>query len=128
MAPCNPPETQAYYYASLFACYATMLALCAPAGAARASAAAVVRQIRRIPFRVREFICCSFLVAAISHTLDDRPEETLDARWTPQPGNDARALGPGVRRRGGRRRRASTRAAPLDGGDPRDASRPDRPA
>ncbi|MBM4263057.1 MAG: CoA transferase [Deltaproteobacteria bacterium] len=27
MTPCNPPETQAYYYASLFACYATMLAL-----------------------------------------------------------------------------------------------------
>jgi crotonobetainyl-CoA:carnitine CoA-transferase CaiB-like acyl-CoA transferase len=27
MTPCNPPETQAYYYASLFACYGTMLAL-----------------------------------------------------------------------------------------------------
>lgn len=27
MTPCNPPETQAYYYASLFGCYATMLAL-----------------------------------------------------------------------------------------------------
>ena len=27
MAPCNPPETQAYYYASLFAAYGTMLAL-----------------------------------------------------------------------------------------------------
>src|SRR5689334_815591 len=27
MAPCNPPETQSYYYASLFACYGVMLAL-----------------------------------------------------------------------------------------------------
>ena len=27
MTPCNPPETQAYYYASLFAAYGTMLAL-----------------------------------------------------------------------------------------------------
>ncbi len=27
MTPCNPPETQSYYYASLFASYATMLAL-----------------------------------------------------------------------------------------------------
>ena len=27
MTPCNPPETQAYYYASLFASYGTMLAL-----------------------------------------------------------------------------------------------------
>ena len=27
LTPCNPPETQAYYYASLFACYGTMLAL-----------------------------------------------------------------------------------------------------
>jgi len=27
MTPCNPPETQAYYYASLMACYGTMLAL-----------------------------------------------------------------------------------------------------
>ena len=27
MTPCNPPETQSYYYASLFACYGTMLAL-----------------------------------------------------------------------------------------------------
>ena len=27
MTPCNPPETQAYYYTSLFACYGTMLAL-----------------------------------------------------------------------------------------------------
>ena len=27
MPPCNPPETQAYYYASLMACYGTMLAL-----------------------------------------------------------------------------------------------------
>ena len=27
MAPCNPPETQAYYYSSLMACYAAMLAL-----------------------------------------------------------------------------------------------------
>ena len=27
MTPCNPPETQSYYYASLFAAYATMLAL-----------------------------------------------------------------------------------------------------
>jgi crotonobetainyl-CoA:carnitine CoA-transferase CaiB-like acyl-CoA transferase len=27
MAPCNPPETQSYYYASLFASYAVMLAL-----------------------------------------------------------------------------------------------------
>src|SRR5262245_57009339 len=27
MTPCNPPETQAYYYASLFATYGTMLAL-----------------------------------------------------------------------------------------------------
>jgi benzylsuccinate CoA-transferase BbsE subunit len=27
MKPCNPPETQSYYYASLFACYGVMLAL-----------------------------------------------------------------------------------------------------
>ena len=27
MTPCNPPETQSYYYASLMACYGTMLAL-----------------------------------------------------------------------------------------------------
>ena len=27
LAPCNPPETQSYYYASLFAAYGTMLAL-----------------------------------------------------------------------------------------------------
>jgi CoA:oxalate CoA-transferase len=27
MTPCNPPETQSYYYASLFAAYGTMLAL-----------------------------------------------------------------------------------------------------
>jgi crotonobetainyl-CoA:carnitine CoA-transferase CaiB-like acyl-CoA transferase len=27
MAPCNPPETQSYYYGSLFACYGVMLAL-----------------------------------------------------------------------------------------------------
>jgi crotonobetainyl-CoA:carnitine CoA-transferase CaiB-like acyl-CoA transferase len=27
MTPCNPPETQSYYYASLFACYGVMLAL-----------------------------------------------------------------------------------------------------
>jgi crotonobetainyl-CoA:carnitine CoA-transferase CaiB-like acyl-CoA transferase len=27
MTPCNPPETQAYYYASLMACYGAMLAL-----------------------------------------------------------------------------------------------------
>jgi crotonobetainyl-CoA:carnitine CoA-transferase CaiB-like acyl-CoA transferase len=27
MTPCNPPETQAYYYGSLFAAYGTMLAL-----------------------------------------------------------------------------------------------------
>lgn len=27
MTPCNPPETQAHYYTSLFACYGTMLAL-----------------------------------------------------------------------------------------------------
>jgi crotonobetainyl-CoA:carnitine CoA-transferase CaiB-like acyl-CoA transferase len=27
MAPCNPPETQSYYYASLFAAYGAMLAL-----------------------------------------------------------------------------------------------------
>ncbi|MGE5219982.1 MAG: CaiB/BaiF CoA transferase family protein [Chloroflexota bacterium] len=27
MAPCNPPETQAFYYTSLFACYGVMLAL-----------------------------------------------------------------------------------------------------
>jgi benzylsuccinate CoA-transferase BbsE subunit len=27
MTPCNPPETQSYYYASLFATYATMLSL-----------------------------------------------------------------------------------------------------
>jgi crotonobetainyl-CoA:carnitine CoA-transferase CaiB-like acyl-CoA transferase len=27
MTPCNPPETQSYYYASLFACYGIMLAL-----------------------------------------------------------------------------------------------------
>jgi crotonobetainyl-CoA:carnitine CoA-transferase CaiB-like acyl-CoA transferase len=27
MAPCNPPETQSYYYGSLFACYGIMLAL-----------------------------------------------------------------------------------------------------
>ena len=27
LTPCNPPETQAYYYASLFACYGAMLAL-----------------------------------------------------------------------------------------------------
>ena len=27
MTPCNPPETQAYYYTSLFACYGAMLAL-----------------------------------------------------------------------------------------------------
>jgi crotonobetainyl-CoA:carnitine CoA-transferase CaiB-like acyl-CoA transferase len=27
MTPCNPPETQAYYYTSLFACYGMMLAL-----------------------------------------------------------------------------------------------------
>jgi benzylsuccinate CoA-transferase BbsE subunit len=27
LTPCNPPETQAYYYASLFAAYGTMLAL-----------------------------------------------------------------------------------------------------
>jgi crotonobetainyl-CoA:carnitine CoA-transferase CaiB-like acyl-CoA transferase len=27
MTPCNPPETQAYYYTSLFACYGTMLAV-----------------------------------------------------------------------------------------------------
>jgi crotonobetainyl-CoA:carnitine CoA-transferase CaiB-like acyl-CoA transferase len=27
LAPCNPPETQSYYYASLFASYGTMLAL-----------------------------------------------------------------------------------------------------
>jgi benzylsuccinate CoA-transferase BbsE subunit len=27
MAPCNPPETQSYYYASLFAAYGVMLAL-----------------------------------------------------------------------------------------------------
>jgi crotonobetainyl-CoA:carnitine CoA-transferase CaiB-like acyl-CoA transferase len=27
MTPCNPPETQSYYYGSLFACYGIMLAL-----------------------------------------------------------------------------------------------------
>lgn len=27
MKPCNPPETQSYYYASLFACYGVVLAL-----------------------------------------------------------------------------------------------------
>jgi crotonobetainyl-CoA:carnitine CoA-transferase CaiB-like acyl-CoA transferase len=27
LTPCNPPETQAYYYTSLMACYGTMLAL-----------------------------------------------------------------------------------------------------
>ena len=27
LTPCNPPETQSYYYASLFAAYGTMLAL-----------------------------------------------------------------------------------------------------
>ena len=27
MTPCNPPETQSYYYGSLFACYGVMLAL-----------------------------------------------------------------------------------------------------
>ena len=27
MTPCNPPETQAFYYTSLFACYGVMLAL-----------------------------------------------------------------------------------------------------
>ena len=27
LTPCNPPETQSYYYASLFACYGAMLAL-----------------------------------------------------------------------------------------------------
>ena len=27
MTPCNPPETQSFYYASLFACYGVMLAL-----------------------------------------------------------------------------------------------------
>src|SRR5204863_1789720 len=27
MAPCNPPETQSYYYASLFAAYGVVLAL-----------------------------------------------------------------------------------------------------
>ena len=27
MTPCNPPETQSFYYASLFACYGAMLAL-----------------------------------------------------------------------------------------------------
>ena len=27
MTPCNPPETQSYYYASLFASYGVMLAL-----------------------------------------------------------------------------------------------------